>query len=1100
MSGKLSVRWPTMCAAALVCGLFLPATCGTLVAADLPVTVLANASQLQDDATLRDIRMVGQTAYAVGDHGAVWKSTDAGQTWKFLSVAPDVSDVSWESVSFPTSTIGWIAGGRVRPYERSHEGVLYTTRDGGLTWTKLDQTPLPFIKTVRFFDLEQGIAVGESTTRFPGGVLQTSDGGHTWTAMAATSTKVWRRAAFVSPEEGVVVGNLGERALIARGQLVPPSLPASGLENIQAVSADHTGRCWLAGDGGLLLVSSNSGVSWSPPETSLPRELEDFARFYAVAQHEADVWIGGAPGTVIWHSPDAGKTWERQPTGSPVPIHSIQFSSATQGCAVGSLGRILWTQDGGQTWQSARGDNRRLALLSLHAHPQRLSIPLLVRNAAEDGYRTGVGLFSREDIGPDAYLANGQEDELRATLLAAGGNDFSAGWRLPLAVPGIERDRKKLLEDWSLLTDRRFAEVVLSELVGQLRTWRPSVVVIDEPLPDDAPSLFLKQAMEAAVEQAASPTAFPAQQQLSGLQPWQVEKLFIRRALGSTGDCRFDPSDILPRQRTTLGQQSTFVAAHSRIEFDRPDARHEFQLLNSHIQTEAARKGFWTELNLASGSDARRTLAPITDLDYDDLLQQAEHRKTVQALTKQIVQQTDNGGLLLAQLDNLLGPLPPAEAAAQLKALAEEYRAKGEWALAEETYANLLDHYPQEPVTVEAMKWLVEYWTSTELNWQRLRATKSGIIKRDSRNREQVAGDIQQAIDIAISDGTDTARAARMQEFVNGLSPTEKGSVIPTSGDLNSVIAAAGSGGTEVGGVSASQQQMQLARWLEAATQLTDRLAVEHPRMFEEPELQFVAASLMRRRQRHRQADEINDKFLQSLKDDPWAVAARGEAFLLRPGAISPKPMVTSVATLKPPVLDGLLSDDCWGNASEMRLSENPVDPGADFVGSSQTGQRAEFNGPQTLVLICHDAEYLYLAASVSRESALPIDLPQLAGRPRDADLGLFDHLIFAFDVDRDYATTYQFEVDQRGWTRESCWHDARYNPQWFVAMDADAQTWRLEAAIPLVELVPPGTHAGAVWGLGVTRVMPGLGVHTWTGAGGEVPQPPRFGLLQLGR
>ncbi|MCA8993064.1 MAG: hypothetical protein KDA88_13830 [Planctomycetaceae bacterium] len=1063
-------------------------------AADIPPEFVATA--LQDDATLHDVQFVASTGLAVGDRGTVWKSTDAGMTWTPLFVGEEPEHVSWQSVSLLTNRVAWIAGGVIRPYEKTPVGVIYFTGDGGQTWTQLDSTPLPWLHDVRFFDLDNGVAIGETNARFPSGVFVTENGGRTWTPVSAKSAGRWRAGAFIDSENGVVVGDLGEHQVVARGQLLPAALPASGLANIHAVTASHDGRCWFAGDGALLMTSTNGGVSWGPADTPLPRELDDFANFSALAQVGNHVWVGGSPGSVIWHSSDNGASWQRQYTGSTVPLHSIHFVNEKQGCAVGSLGRIVTTTDGGAHWQEVRGGKRRLALLSLHAHPQRVSLPMLSKYACEEGYRCGVSIFSREDIGPDAHAVKQHDLELNACVLAAGGCESSVGWRLPLAVPGIARDRKRLHEDWSLLTDRRFAEVVISELVAQLRIWRPSVIVIDEPLPDDAAAMFLKQAVEAAVEQAGNPRAFTAHSQFCELSAWQVDKIVERRSVGSIGNFHLDPFDVLPRQQTTLGQSSRLAAACGDIPFDSPEQRHEFVVHSTSLSTASAKNSFWGDVSIAPNSDARRPVPPLRDVDIDKLLAQAKHRRMVTALSQQAISQTQQGGALLAQMDQLIGPLPPAEAAAQLSSLAETYRENGAWALAEETYANLVDRYPNEPAATEAMLWLVKYWTSTELNWQRLRAMTGTNTRTIKKTREQVSGEIEQALAISAESPSNTAREMRVQQYLQGLNPTETLQITPTSGDVNSVLSATNS---ELGGVSADQRLMKMKRWLEAANAMTDRIAVQHPALYESPDFQFIAASLNRRRQKHREADTINNRFLQGLNSDPWTIAARGEAYLLRPGAISPKPVIQCVQALRPPVLDGVLSDDCWQRSAEITLSDEPLSDD-EFVGGLDTRGSEDSSKPRPLVMLCHDAEYLYLAASIPREPQLPAAPLQLPGRPRDADAGANDYLLISFDVDRDYATTYDFTIDQRGWTREACWRDAKYNPRWFVAAEADDLTWRIEAAIPFEELIPPGTQVGATWGLGVTRVMPGLGVHSWTGSGGAIPQPARFGLMTFGR
>jgi hypothetical protein len=101
-------------------------------------------------------------------------------------------------------------------------------------------------------------------------------------------------------------------------------------------------------------------------------------------------------------------------------------------------------------------------------------------------------------------------------------------------------------------------------------------------------------------------------------------------------------------------------------------------------------------------------------------------------------------------------------------------------------------------------------------------------------------------------------------------------------------------------------------------------------------------------------------------------------------------------------------------------------------------------------------------------------------------------------DIDRDYATYYRLEVDSRGQTRDVCWTDASWNPQWYVANDADSRRWTIEAAIPLSELAPPGSVRGQFWGLGIVRTMPTVGVESWTHPAGATPRPATFGLMRM--
>src|SRR5258706_3411513 len=67
----------------------------------------------------------------------------------------------------------------------------------------------------------------------------------------------------------------------------------------------------------------------------------------ALAPTEA--WAVGNYGA-IFHTQNAGRTWEPRESGTKVPLFSVDFADAEHGWAVGKSGEILGTADGGKTW------------------------------------------------------------------------------------------------------------------------------------------------------------------------------------------------------------------------------------------------------------------------------------------------------------------------------------------------------------------------------------------------------------------------------------------------------------------------------------------------------------------------------------------------------------------------------------------------------------------------------------------------------------------------------------------------------------------------------------------------------------------------------
>ncbi len=135
------------------------------------------------------------------------------------------------------------------------------------------------------------------------------------------------------------------------------------------------------------------------------------------------------------------------------------------------------------------------------------------------------------------------------------------------------------------------------------------------------------------------------------------------------------------------------------------------------------------------------------------------------------------------------------------------------------------------------------------------------------------------------------------------------------------------------------------------------------------------------------------------------------------------------------------------------------------------------------MMLACDD-EYLYWAASCRRVApvrAAEVSKAVPKARQRDADLTASDRIELCLDLDRDWTTFYRLQVDAQGRTHESCWGDASWNPQWFVAAQATDAAWTVEAAIPLVELAREHPAAGQAWAIGLMRIVPGAGLQSFS-------------------
>ncbi len=1053
-----------------------------------PVARAVTVDPLQDDAALHALTFVGaKFGCAVGDRGVCWITRDGGETWTF---SPTPVPCALRGVHFLTDRIGWAVGGYVAPYTRFASGVVIHTRDGGLTWQLISHDSTPPLTQVRFFDQETGMAVGDSSPSCSTGVLTTIDGGQTWTPVEGPRTNGWRTATLLPNGSGVVAGARGELGVLSRGQQLRNVENLKGLRALNAttIAADATG--WLVGDGGWVLHTKNGGISWAPPEEELPSALRDCMDFQAVAQSGEHVWIAGAPGSVIWYSADRGRHWVPQPTGETTPWRAIHFADALHGVAVGDLGKILATQDGGATWRAVRGGGRRLALLMIHADSQQVPLGVTAYFSGEWGYRSGVVLLTRRDLGTDSLRNVPLAHRLQDAFSVVGGSSAMIDWRLPITVPDLDRDRDKLLEEWQLLTDQQLPHVVTTDLISKIRMWQPEVVLISKPAVTDAAGQIAWDAVQEAVSAAGDATGGTDLESLIGLPPWQVKKVFSHTR-GEPGSQNVLAQDYLVRSGVTVDQLAEPAAARLFQGTDIVIRNEGLTLVRSELQNAAvAGQSLFGGLDIPTGGPARRTLSTASLDDIEERKNAIKRRQTFVSSSEQRMDSRSQGAEIIAQLLGTVDELPPDQGAKLLSDVARGYRERMLWDSAEQTTSLLLDLYPDHPEAPESAAWLLRFWTSAEISWQRLRprlSKKTEFQMNPAIEQARFEAEFQknQKRPGTLSSPEIDATPSGFDAFDSPVHVKPKG--------LDGILADDTTGADIV--------TAQAEQWRTQATKITGLIEKTSPGFFREPDVQMSMAALMRRSSRHADADHIIDQLLKLNSRDPWSLVAQGELWLLRPQALSPRPVLVCRKTGLAPSLDGKLTDACWVGAAEVLLTEQPpASAETGFVGAKESGRKVGLQvvGPRALVMMLYDDKFLYLAGSLPRAEGQSRDQPQHAGRSHDADLSRYDRLSFQFDTDRDYNTYYGFSVDQRGATSEACWDATGWNPKWYVAAYGDDQVWRFEAAIPWEELAPTPPTSGTFWAAGMTRVIPAVGLQGWNHPLTETPAPQTFGLLKF--
>ena len=269
---------------------------------------------------------------------------------------------------------------------------------------------------------------------------------------------------------------------------------------------------------------------------------------------------------------------------------------------------------------------------------------------------------------------------------------------------------------------------------------------------------------------------------------------------------------------------------------------------------------------------------------------------------------------------------------------------------------------------------------------------------------------------------------------------------------------------------------------LARAVALGGKLRQTDPAMLARPEIGFPLAAVDRRRGSPKDAERFYLGRRRRATHDAWWATAEAEAWLLEPKGLPPKPILHCTRTTVRPTLDGKLDEPFWKAAKPAELKASNGEDG--FAGGE--------------VRFAYDTKFLYLGVRCTRppgRKAVPItDEP----RPRDGDLSKYDRVSVYLDLDRDYATYYRLTVDERGWTGEACFEDTTWNPGWFVAADSSEDQWTVEAAVPLHFLTAKTPTPSEVWAVGIQRIVPGVGLQSWTRPAGVEVRPEGFGYLMF--
>jgi photosystem II stability/assembly factor-like uncharacterized protein len=255
-----------------------------------------------------------------------------------------------------------------------------------------------------FVDAQVGWAVGAFGT-----ILRTRDGGATWERQASGTTDPLFAAAFTDPRRGWVVGRSGLILHTADGGAAWTPQPSGVDKHLFRVHAVDAHFACAVGDWGVIVVTRDGGATWE--DRSLPRDVILNDVFFLDRQRG---WIVGELGAVVV-TEDGGQTWTERDSGIGKTLFGVEFVTPERGWAVGIDALIVRTDDGGRTWQVQHGSTEPGALEQV-GFAQAYDNPSLyaLAMAGERGFAVG-------DIGAIFTSADGGQSWTRQAVPAEWG-------------------------------------------------------------------------------------------------------------------------------------------------------------------------------------------------------------------------------------------------------------------------------------------------------------------------------------------------------------------------------------------------------------------------------------------------------------------------------------------------------------------------------------------------------------------------------------------------------------------------------------------------------------------------------------------------------
>jgi Uncharacterized protein related to plant photosystem II stability/assembly factor len=268
--------------------------------------------------------------------------------WQFLR--DSVQDLLFWKLQFVSPTNGYALAS---VWGAAGVQYLYKTTDGGKSWHLDPKLKQLYVNQIQFFGKDSIVLLAKKTSDWY--VIEryryfSKDAGQTWDSLRTNIPTEPVVTSFLNYRNGFGVDENNIFYTSADGGISWSARGEVAVGNKKKLLARNTDNIFLLNDNGLT-QTRDGGKTWTKVQLPVEYGFTDLCMTSNIG------FISGRMGRIL-KTEDGGQTWKIVNSKIFPQLSKIGMMSKDSVWAVGQLGTILYTSDGGVTWQQQYADNR----------------------------------------------------------------------------------------------------------------------------------------------------------------------------------------------------------------------------------------------------------------------------------------------------------------------------------------------------------------------------------------------------------------------------------------------------------------------------------------------------------------------------------------------------------------------------------------------------------------------------------------------------------------------------------------------------------------------------------------------------------------------